>query len=156
MALACLATSESTSQIASLEFSWREVHGGRGVQGEGSAGDAPALRPYVVPRTSAWVCVWTSPLLPPPSVFQPLRVKVPEMLQAEIGKLAPWSVRVLVGPSCVGPQGGVRGKRGKHIVPALGSCSQTGGNRDSSSSQSSMDTHRGHTPPGNLSCGVTT
>ena len=41
----------------------------------------------------------------PTSVFQPLRVKIPEMLQAEIGKLAPWSVRVLLGPSCAGPSG---------------------------------------------------
>lgn len=51
------------------------------------------------------------------SVFQPLRVKVPEMLQAEIGKLAPWSSSLFF-------RGGFRD--GRDIVSTLGSCSLIG------------------------------
>lgn len=46
-------------------------------------------------------------LLPRPhsAFFQPLRVKVPEMLQAEIGKLAHWPVSLILG------RGGSRAQR---------------------------------------------
>lgn len=46
----------------------------------------------------------------PTSVFQPQRVKVPEMLQAEIGKLAPGQFMSFWVHSCAGPSGWGTGK----------------------------------------------
>lgn len=49
----------------------------------------------------------TQPHFCPLSVLQPLRVKIPEMLQAEIGKLLVGQVTFLV-PSCTELSGNIR------------------------------------------------
>lgn len=67
----------------------------------------------MAPPRSTQVCVDLTTSAP--SFFQPLRVKVPEMLQAEIGKLAPWSVRVRLVP----PQDWGAGKGGDTHSPCL-------------------------------------